>query len=247
MQTTTTQNYQSGFLLINKPSGPTSHDMINRLRRIIGIKKIGHAGTLDPFASGLMIIAISREATREISSFVKLEKEYIATLFLGAETDTYDRMGKFSEATHIPTNSEADAKCEPAIEAKIKPAIDEIKEVLQKFIGEQEQIPPMYSAKKVNGRKLYEIARKGETIERQAIRICINQIDLLKYDFPLLQIKVNCSTGTYIRSLAFDIGRSLRVGAHLDQLERTRIGKYSIKKAVKIEEVGADNWQDYLI
>lgn len=222
------ENNNSGFILINKTTGPTSHDIIDNLRRITGIKKIGHAGTLDPFASGLLLVAIGRQATKKIDQFVKKDKTYTATLELGATTDTYDRKGIKTEID-----------CE-------KPTEDQIKTILDSFIGEQEQIPPMFSAKKIKGKKLYELARKGIEIERKASLINIYDIKLLEFTWPALKIEVNCSTGTYIRSLANDIGEKLNCGAYLEELERTSIEGYSIKKAHKIADLKPDNWENYL-
>ena len=218
----------SGFILVNKPSGPTSHDIINQMRRITGIKKIGHAGTLDPFASGLLIVAIGREATREIDKFVKMDKEYIATLYLGAVSDTHDREGKILD-----------------FRFKILD-LDTIKNTLVKFIGEQKQVPPMFSAKKVKGKKLYELARQGIEIEREPVDINIYSIDFLEYEWPLLKIKVRSSSGTYIRSLAYDIGEKLGCGAYLEELERTAIGEFRIENAITAEGVNNENWQNYL-
>jgi tRNA pseudouridine55 synthase len=220
---------KSGFILINKPKGPTSHAMINKLRKITGIKKIGHAGTLDPFASGLLIVAIGREATKKINQFVKLNKEYVADVRLGATSDTYDRTGKIvvNENCHI-TN------------------LEEIKKVLLSFIGEQEQIPPMFSAKKVNGRKLYDLARKGIEIARKPSLIKIYNIELIKYRWPDLKIKIKCSSGTYIRSIAFDLGEKMRCGAYLEELERTAIGNFELDKANNIDSVFESDWREFL-
>jgi tRNA pseudouridine55 synthase len=210
-------NNNSGFLLINKPSGPTSHDIINKLRAITGIKKIGHAGTLDPFASGLLICAVGREATREIDKFVKLDKEYIATLHLGAVTDTYDRTGKVVK--EYPSEI-------------INEAI--IEKTVAEFIGGQLQTPPMFSAKKIQGKKMYELARQGKTVERQPCAINIMALQILSYDWPALKLKINCSSGTYIRTLAFDLGERLGSGAYLEELERTKIGEYSVEDAIRL-------------
>ena len=218
-----------GFILINKPVGPTSHDIISKLRKITGMKKIGHAGTLDPFASGLLIVAIGREATKRIDQFVKQDKEYVAKLQLGAISDSHDLTGKIVESD------------KPRV-----PAEDEIKKVLLKFIGELEQIPPMFSAKKVAGKKLYKLARKGEVVERQPSLINVYGIEVLKYQWPVLELKVKCSTGTYVRVLAYNIGTALGCGAYLTQLQRTKIGDYDIKKAVALEQLTADNWQAFL-
>jgi len=211
---------KTGFLLINKPSGPTSHDIINKLRRITGVKKIGHAGTLDPFASGLLIVAVGREATRDISKFVKLDKVYEAELRLGAKSDTHDRTG----TQHITHNIE-------------HITINQINKAISKFIGRQEQIPPMYSDKKVKGKKLYQLARQGKVIEREPVEIEIYDIKLLKYEWPVLKIKVHVSSGTYIRALARDIGKELGCGAFLEELKRTQIGKYSLLNARKINDL----------
>ncbi len=220
---------KTGFLIINKPAGPTSHDIINSLRKITGIQKIGHAGTLDPFASGVLIVAVGRETTKKIQVLVGLDKKYIATLRLGAESDTYDRDGKIVESERV----------QPISEKRIELALKE-------FAGKQKQVPPMYSAKKVKGRKLYQLARQGITIERQGERIEIFQISLLNYDFPILKIKVHCSSGTYIRALAHDIGKRLGCGAYLEELERIAVGTYNIDKAARVNEINKNNWWEFL-
>lgn len=221
----------SGFLLINKLSGPTSHDIIDELRKITGERRIGHAGTLDPFASGLLIVAVGREATRQISNFSKMDKTYIAKLHLGAVSDTYDRTGKLRM-----TNDE------------LRITEKDIKETLKKFVGEQMQIPPMYSAKKVGGKKLYELARRGVEIERQPVKINIYYIKLKSFDPNLksLIIETRVSSGTYIRSLAHDIGQALGCGAYLEELERTEIGEYKLKDAAEIKNLTKENWQKHL-
>lgn len=218
------------FLLVHKPSGPTSHDIIDKLRKITGIRKIGHAGTLDPFASGLLLVAIGRESTREIFRFVKLDKEYVATLKLGATSDTYDRTGKIKESSigHQVLKKE-------------------IERILQRFIGKQNQTPPMFSAKKVKGKKLYELARKGIEIERKPQKIEIYDIKLLsdkssrdpssQAPQDRLKIKINCTSGTYIRTLAHDIGQALGCGAYLQELIRTKIGKYKLEDAIDLSNL----------
>ncbi|MFA5358710.1 MAG: tRNA pseudouridine(55) synthase TruB [Patescibacteria group bacterium] len=216
------------FLLVNKPTGITSHDVVNVLRRITGIKKIGHAGTLDPLATGLLIVAINRESTKEIDRFVKLDKEYVATIKLGATSDTYDAEGKI-----IPASK------------SLAPSLDEIKKTINVFIGRQQQIPPMFSAKKIGGKKLYDLARAGKEIERAPSEIEIFSIKILEYSYPILKINVHCSSGTYIRSLANDIGASLGVGGYLAALERTKIGKYELKNSVALAELDKNNWKNY--
>ena len=209
---------KSGFLLVNKSEGPTSHDIIDKLRKITGIRKIGHAGTLDPFASGLLICAIGREATREISQFVKLDKIYVARLRLGAVSDTYDSTGKIKENYELRIrNQELDLK--------------KIKNIINSFIGEQNQLPPMFSAKKIKGRKLYELARAGKTIKRKPHKIKIYYIKLLKLKYPYLDLEIKCSSGTYIRTLAHDIGQKTGFGAYLEKLNRIAIGKFKLTQA----------------
>ena len=215
-------------MLVDKPPGPTSHDIVDQLRKITGIKKIGHAGTLDPFASGLLIMAIGREATRKISAFVKLDKEYEAQIILGAESDTHDRTGRKLEA--------GGKKC----------GLAEIKKAVKQFIGKQEQLPPMYSAKKIGGKKLYRLARKGISVERQPVEIFIHVLEILSYNWPYLRIKVRCSSGTYIRALARDLGRLLQTGAYLSELKRTAIGKYPVTKAAAVSKINEKNWRGFL-
>jgi tRNA pseudouridine55 synthase len=223
------ENEEGGFILINKPAGMTSHDVVDRLREITGIRKIGHAGTLDPFATGLLILGIGRKFTRKLSIFQKEDKEYIATLRLGAISDTFDREGKIVEnkVEKIPTQRE-------------------IEEVLKSFLGEIEQIPPIFSAKKVKGKKLYELARKGIKIEIKTQKIKIYEISILEYKFPFLKIKVKCSTGTYIRSLANDIGEKLKCGAYVEELERTKIGNFSSKEAIDLFKLNQQNWKKFI-
>lgn len=220
---------QSGFILINKQPGPTSHDVVGKLRRITKIRRIGHAGTLDPFASGLLLIAVGRESTKKISQFVKLSKEYIADVFFGAETDTYDRDGKTTKKYEC---AEIDQ--------------EKVEEILKKFIGKQKQIPPMYSAKKVGGQKLYELARKNIEIEREPSDVEIYDLEILQYKWPILKLRIACSSGTYIRSLAFDIGRKLNCGAYLEELKRTKIGEYRVENSVQTDQLSEENWTEYL-
>ncbi len=214
-----------GFILIDKPIGPTSHDMVNILRKITMERKIGHAGTLDPLAEGLLIMAIGRQATRKINEFTLLDKTYIAEIKLGEETDTYDKEGDIVKKYK-----------DKAIKKK------NLKQAIKKFIGQQKQIPPMYSAKKIKGKKLYNLARQNIVIDREANLIEIKSIKLLKYKWPIVKIKINCSSGTYIRSLAYDLGLELFCGAHLFSLKRTKIGSYKLKKAYKANKITKDNY-----
>lgn len=220
---------KAGFILIDKESGITSHDVVDELRRITKIKKIGHAGTLDPMASGLLILAIGREKTRKLSQFLKLDKDYLAEIKLGAISSTFDKEGEIKPK-------------------KIKeiPSKEKIKKVIQGFLGEIKQVPPIFSAKKVHGKKLYELARKGIKIKPKPQKVKIYKIKILSYQWPTLKIKVRCSSGTYIRSLSNDIGKKLGCGGYLQNLRRIKIGDFSVKKAVKLEKLTADNWQEFL-
>ncbi len=227
------------FILINKPSGPTSHDIVDQLRRITGETKIGHAGTLDPFADGLLLVAVGRESTKKISKFVGLDKEYLATLKLGAVSDSYDMTGKIQET--------ADDKQLTINDLQL--TTDNINGILNTFIGEQKQIPPMFSAKKINGRRLYRLARRGLEIERQPVKIKIYKICDIKWS-PVdvrLSFVVSCSSGTYIRSLAHDIGQKLGCGAYLEKLTRTKIGEFKLEQAINLEKLNKDNWEKYVI
>jgi len=208
------------ILLINKPPGPTSHDIVDDVRKITGESRVGHTGTLDPFAEGLLIVLVGREATKRQAEFLKLDKEYIATLRFGAETDTDDITG---------------SSLSFARDRGQKITINDTKRVIQKFIGEISQIPPAYSAIKIKGKKAYELARKGEKPKLEPRKINIYNIKILNYEWPLLELTVQCSSGTYIRALARDIGRDLGCGAYLEKLIRTKIGKYSLTDAVTID------------
>jgi tRNA pseudouridine55 synthase len=212
----------SGFLLVDKPIGPTSHDIVDIARRALRTRKIGHAGTLDPFASGLLILAVGAK-TKEISKFVGLDKAYDATLRLGASSDTMDRTGKIVPVPQVPGTT--------------VPGTEEFEAILGKFLGEIDQVPPMYSAKKVGGKKLYELAREGIEIERKPVRVTIYELELVSYEWPLASIRTRVSSGTYIRALADDIGKALGCGAYLEELRRTKIGGFDAKDAVKPEDI----------
>jgi tRNA pseudouridine55 synthase len=225
---------ESKFLLINKPKDWTSHDVVAVVRKKIreeskgkvGLPaearraKVGHAGTLDPFATGLLIVGVGRESTKRLDEFKNMPKTYIATVKLGATSTTFDPEGEITITKHEPHSTKQ----------------KDIETMLQSFIGKQLQIPPMYSAKKVGGKKLYDLARKGIEIERQPNKIEIYSIKLLDYNYPSLKIEVNCSTGTYIRTLAHDIGEKLGCGAYCEELERTSIGEYKLEDAEELKK-----------
>lgn len=216
------------FILVDKPVGWTSFDAVNfvrhQLRLATGNKKIkvGHAGTLDPFATGLLIIAAGRENTKRIDEFKAMPKTYVATIRLGATSDTFDSTGEI-----IIKPLEKDAK---------PPTLEKIQAILTTFIGPQLQLPPMFSAKKINGERLYTLARQGIVVERQPNEITLFNIKLLDYTYPNLSIEVTCSTGTYIRTLAYDIGEKLGVGAYCQELRRTSIGIYNVTNATEIKK-----------
>ena len=227
-----------GILIIDKPEGITSHDVVARCRRILKTKRIGHTGTLDPFATGVMVILVGK-ATRLAQFLDKDAKEYEAVVRLGFETDTGDRTGSPKSKVQSPKSEIQNLK---------SILVDEIENVLKDFRGEIEQTPPMYSAKKVDGKKLYELARKGIEIERKPVKVTIYELRITNCelrentdDFGLwtldFGLRVSCSAGTYIRTLAQDIGRKLGTEAHLGELRRTKAGKFDIEKAVTLEEL----------
>ena len=223
------QTPTSGFLLVDKPAGITSHDVIDALRKVTGIRKIGHAGTLDPFATGLLVVGIGREATRLLSTMMAKDKEYEAQAMLGATSDTQDLKGEIVETPDV-----------------IMPSPEQVHEALALFRGDIMQTPPMYSAKKIKGKKLYELARKGEEVERVPVAITIHELELLNFSPPLMTIRVKCGKGTYIRTLAHDIGQKLGTGAYLKTLRRTAIGTFKVNKATPLKEITPENWQEKL-
>ncbi|HBB37613.1 MAG: tRNA pseudouridine synthase B [Candidatus Magasanikbacteria bacterium GW2011_GWD2_43_18] len=248
--------YMTGFLLIDKPVDWTSHDVVARVRGIVrnatkieerktkvGLPaaaqakrraKVGHAGTLDPFATGLLIVGIGKEATTQLDTFKGMKKEYIAKIRLGATSDTFDRTGVISEQRSMISDQTTEINVNAALES---------------FIGKQQQLPPMYSAKKVGGKKLYELAREGIEIERQPCEIEIYEIALLDtkaLTSPSFTIRIACSTGTYIRTLAHDIGQKLGTEAYCEELRRTKIGEYCVEDAVGIENLTVDNIHTFI-
>lgn len=246
----------SGFLLIDKPANWTSHDVVGYLRKVTDIKKIGHAGTLDPFATGLLIVGIGREATRRLDEFKGMPKTYIATLQLGATSDTFDSTGTILKHESMKTlkqielnDIEQDKICHPErSEGSSTINQKDIEMVLKSFVGVQPQLPPMFSAKKINGEKLYTLARKGIEVEREPNEITIYSVNLLKYieSEQTLEIEVQCSAGTYIRTLANDIGKKLGCGAYCATLRRTKIGEFDVKEAVDVRILTQTGWEDAL-
>ena len=210
--------FEAGVFVIDKPAGPTSFKMVSGVRRVLGIKKVGHAGTLDPFATGLLVVCVGRPATRMIARMMDGQKEYLATLCLGIETETMD-----PEGAVVARNPVSPLRA------------DQIEDCLRLFRGEQLQVPPIYSALKHKGKPLYHYARQGINIVKEARTVFIETLERTDGGFDLaggevsqLSLRVVCSKGTYIRSLASDIGRSLGCGAHLTQLRRIRSGCFTL-------------------
>lgn len=225
------------ILLIDKEAGWTSFDVVAKIRNITGEKKVGHAGTLDPFATGLLIILVGKAATKRQAEFMKMDKEYEATLELGKVSTTGDLEGIITPYSHSGLDPESREHTKRKEQPDSCFRRNDIQEVLKKFIGEIEQVPPTYSAIKVKGKRAYELARKGIEPELKPRKVKIYDIKILNYTWPFLTIRVKCSSGTYIRSLAKDIGEALGTGAYLKELQRTRIGKFSVKDAKSIAEL----------
>jgi tRNA pseudouridine55 synthase len=221
-----------GLLIVDKPVGPTSHQVVSLVRRGTGIRKVGHAGTLDPRASGVLVLCLG-PATRLSEYLSTSKKRYRATIRFGKTTETYDAAGHIVRDTGLV------------------PTLSQIKKVLPEFVGEIEQRPPPYSAIKIKGKKAYELAREGKQVDLQPRKVTISDIKLVSYKAPDLVIEVECSAGTYIRSLAYDLGERLSTGAHLSELQRIQAGPFTLKDAVPLPklEVGflVDKWQRYLV
>jgi tRNA pseudouridine55 synthase len=199
-----------GILLLDKPKGWTSFDCVAKLRRRLGVQKIGHAGTLDPFATGVLVLLIGRAFTAQADHLQGQDKSYWMRIRLGQATDTFDSEGKIvAESPTIPT-------------------LEQLETALQHFQGEVEQIPPMFSAKKVNGQKLYHLARQGKEVQRAPVVLHLSTA-LLSYDYPFVEVEVECSKGAYMRSIAHDLGQLLGCGAHALELSRTRSGPFHLK------------------
>lgn len=205
------------ILSINKPSGLTSFDVVKKIRKITNEKKVGHGGTLDPFAEGVLIIAIGRQSTKKLNEFLFSNKEYNATLKLGVETDTLDLDGTVIKSKKIPKISKND-----------------INNVLDEFIGNINQNTPIYSARKISGVRLYKYARKNIPIKIPINKIRIFELDLISFKNKLISFKVKCSKGTYIRQLAYDIAKKLGTTGHLVSLTRTKVGEFTLENSNKL-------------
>jgi tRNA pseudouridine55 synthase len=215
-----------------KPKGPTSHDIINEIRKITGARKVGHAGTLDPLASGILVVGVGREATKKLNEIVAKEKEYIADIKLGEESSTDDEEG---EKISLKVNK--------------FPSLEEIEKVLSMFIGKIMQTPPIYSSIKISGKPAHRLVREGKVVVLKPREVEIKDIKILKYETfskkflgdakkgPLLKLKVITGPGVYIRALARDIGRRLGIGGYLANLERIRVGEFTRENAVEISDI----------
>lgn len=211
-----TQAYE-GILLVDKPQTWTSHDVVGKLRRIFQMKRIGHAGTLDPMATGLLICLVGK-ATKASQYLISLDKEYTGEITLGEETNSQDADGEVVASQPVPVLSE-----------------EELKIHLKSFLGDQYQIPPMHSAIKVGGVPLYKMARKGETIVREPRFVRVSAYEVTAWDSPRLRFLVRCSKGTYVRTLAHDLGQRIGCGAHLSALRRTATHTFRVEDAVTLE------------
>jgi len=215
------------FMILNiyKPKGPTSNDVLNQIRRKLGTKKVGHAGTLDPLASGVLVVGIA-EGTKALANIVKDEKEYVADIFLGATSATDDAEGPIYQKTQKQYSDKLENL-----------RMVDVSRALENFIGKIQQTPPLYSAVKVAGKEAYKYARQGKALILKPREVEIKSIEILKYDWPRLTLKVVTGPGVYIRRLARDLGQILGCGAYLADLVRTRVGQFAIEKAMLVENL----------
>ena len=216
-----------GLLFIDKPAGPTSHDIVNRIRQLSGIRRIGHTGTLDPLASGLLIICVGR-ATRLSEYLADLPKSYLTIIRLGQETDTYDAEGEIIREHPVQVTEK------------------QLFEALDQFHGRINQLPPMFSAVKHEGQPLYKYARQGRSVPRSPRTVTIHKIEIENWESPNLELSIDCSSGTFIRSLAHDLGNALQCGGHVASLRRMAIGAHTIDQAVSPDELTNENWTSFL-
>lgn len=215
------QDAPEGILLVDKPQGITSHDVVSKMRRVYHMKKVGHAGTLDPMATGLLLILIGK-ATKVSQYLMSLGKEYTGTVRLGQITDSQDADGEMVEERPVPELTE-----------------DAVKAEIKTFLGDQYQTPPMFSAKKINGQKLYKLARQGKTVEREPRVIHISRFEMTDFSLPEVSFLVGTSKGAYVRTIAHDLGEKLGCGGHLNVLRRTAVGDFRVEKSATIEELEA--------
>ena len=218
---------KNGIIVVNKPSGMTSHDVVSQARRRLNMRQIGHAGTLDPLATGVLVLLIGK-GTKLFNKFEAFDKAYKASLILGTRTTTADIQGQIIQQVPYEQVSQ-----------------EGILETFKQFLGEIEQMPPMVSAVKVNGRRLYELARKGIEVEREARQIRIDTLKLLEFHPPRVRFYLECSKGTYVRKLAEDVGEKLGCGACIAEIERTKVGPFAIEEAVTLEQLHEKHVRDW--
>ncbi|MDJ0752410.1 MAG: tRNA pseudouridine(55) synthase TruB [Ardenticatenaceae bacterium] len=218
-----------GLFVLDKPIGMTSHDVVYRVRKVCQTRRVGHAGTLDPLATGVLLVCVGR-ATRLIEYMVGHDKVYEAVIHLGETTNTYDREGEVVQRRPVPPLT-----------------LDNLTQALDLFRGDIQQIPPMYSAIKKDGQPLYKLARAGKTVERPPRPVTIYALEILNWETPHLTVQVHCSSGTYIRSLAHDIGEHLGCGGHLASLRRTAVGTFTLEQALPLEQLTPDSAADHLL
>jgi tRNA pseudouridine55 synthase len=207
-----------GLVVVYKPRGITSHDVVDGVRRILGTKKVGHAGTLDPMAQGVLVLGVGR-ATRLLRYLSGLDKEYEGTGVLGVETDTLDADGEVVRTAPVDVRRDA------------------LEKAMSSFVGEIDQVPPAYSAVKVGGERMYKAARRGEAVEAEPRHVRVDAFELSRYDSPEFDFVVRCSSGTYVRSLVADVGTAVGPGAHLSRLVRTRVGPFGLDRAVMLNRL----------
>jgi tRNA pseudouridine55 synthase len=211
-------NFQKeGLYLINKPRGRSSFSIVAQVRRLSGIKKVGHAGTLDPEAEGLLIVLVGKEYTKQAENYSKLDKAYEFEIKLGEYSSTDDEEGEKTKVSGL------------------KPKKSEIVDVISSLTGEIQQTPPVYSAIKIDGQRAYKLARKGEKVEMPTRKVTVSNFEVLNYKYPLIRLKADVSSGTYIRSLAREIGERLETGAYCTQIVRTRVGEFELTDAIGID------------
>lgn len=219
-----------GVIIINKQKNFTSHDVVNVIRKKLNIKKVGHTGTLDPNATGVLPILVGK-ATKISKYLIEHDKTYIATIKLGEKTDTGDSEGQVIEEKLVPTDLKK----------------EDINNALQSFLGKQKQVPPMYSAIKINGKKLYEYAREGKEVKLEAREIEIYKIQLLEYKNSKIKFEVECSKGTYIRTLCEDIAKKLGTVGYMEELQRTKVNNFKIGDSVLLDDITLENVEENLI
>lgn len=213
----------NNILFIDKPSGITSFDVIRKLRQKLGIRKMGHAGTLDPLATGLLIIGLEK-ATKELAIYMGLPKEYEVLIEFGKISTTYDAQGELIDVIATPMQGRGKQSLNR----------EEFEKMLTHFVGEIDQTPPPFSAKRINGQRAYDLARKGENVQLKPVKVRIDSIEILDWNWPQVALRVKCGKGTYIRSIAHDLGQKIGCGAYVKELRRTAIGDFRVENATKL-------------